>query len=60
MRKKETPITQALERLNYGRPHLPGRRVDRPDQDRLATRFEDFLAASSMSTAGVPLSAVSA
>ena len=38
------PMLEALKRLNGGTIHLPGRAKDRPDQDRLALRFERFKA----------------
>ncbi|HEV7821645.1 MAG TPA: HNH endonuclease, partial [Burkholderiales bacterium] len=60
MAKEGVQITQALERLNHARLHLPDRHIDRPDRDRIATRFEDFLAASSVRTGGTPLRAVTA
>ena len=44
--KKEGQLAEALERLHYGRLHLPDRAADRPDRDRLAARFEEFTAAA--------------
>ncbi len=44
MSKKEGQLAEALERLHYGRLHLPDRAADRPDRDRLAARFEEFTA----------------
>ena len=44
MNRKEGQLAEALERLHYGRLHLPDRAVDRPDRDRLAARFEEFTA----------------
>ncbi len=44
MSKKEGQLAEALERLHYGRLHLPDRAEDRPDRDRLAARFEEFTA----------------
>jgi putative restriction endonuclease len=38
------PMLEALQRLNGGTIHLPGRIKDRPDRDRLARRFERFKA----------------
>ncbi len=40
------PMLEALKQLNHGSIHLPARTVDRPDQDRLAVRFERFKAAA--------------
>jgi DNA invertase Pin-like site-specific DNA recombinase len=36
------PMLEALQRLNGGTIHLPGRIKDRPDRDRPAQRFERF------------------
>jgi len=36
------PMLEALQQLNGGTIHLPGRIKDRPDRDRLAQRFERF------------------
>jgi len=40
--QNDGPMLEALKRLNGGRLHLPERIKDRPDQDRLAFRFELF------------------
>jgi putative restriction endonuclease len=40
------PMLEALKRLDKGTLHLPHRVQDRPDRDRLALRFERFLAAA--------------
>jgi putative restriction endonuclease len=40
------PMLEALKRLNGQSIHLPGRIKDRPDRDRLAPRFERFMAAT--------------
>jgi putative restriction endonuclease len=39
------PMLEALKRLDRGTIHLPNRAKDRPDRDRLALRFERFMAA---------------
>lgn len=40
--QKDGPMLEALKALE-GRPlHLPSRRQDHPDRDRLAVRFETF------------------
>jgi putative restriction endonuclease len=39
-------LRHGLQEMNGRRLELPGRRVDWPDRDRLATRFETFSAAS--------------
>ena len=38
------PMLEALKQLNGGRIHLPVRAKDYPDRDRLALRFERFMA----------------
>lgn len=42
--QKDGPMLEALKRLNGGTIHFPTRDRDRPDQDRLAQRFERFKA----------------
>jgi putative restriction endonuclease len=42
--QNDGPMLDALKQLNGGTIHLPGRVKDRPDQDRLALRFERFKA----------------
>jgi putative restriction endonuclease len=39
-------LRHGLQEMNGRRLELPGRRVDWPDRDRLATRFQEFSAAS--------------
>jgi putative restriction endonuclease len=39
-------MLEALKRLDNRTIHLPSRIKDRPDQDRLALRFERFNAAA--------------
>ena len=43
---KDGPMLDALKRLNNRIIHLPIRAKDRPDQDRLAVRFQHFKAAA--------------
>jgi putative restriction endonuclease len=40
------PMLEALKRLDKGTLHMPHRVQDRPDRDRLALRFERFMAAA--------------
>jgi putative restriction endonuclease len=42
--RNDGPMLEALKRLNGETIHLPGRKQDRPDRDRLALRFEWFKA----------------
>jgi putative restriction endonuclease len=42
--RTDGPMLEALQRLNGGTIHLPGRVKDWPDRDRLAQRFERFKA----------------
>jgi putative restriction endonuclease len=42
--QNDGPMLEALKGLKGGTIHLPGRIKDRPDQDRLAQRFERFKA----------------
>ncbi len=44
--QRDGPMLDALQRLNGGTIHLPGRIKDRPDRDRLAQRYERFKAAA--------------
>jgi putative restriction endonuclease len=46
LRQKDGPTLEALKRLHLERLHLPTRLQDRPDRDRLATRYESFKAAA--------------
>jgi putative restriction endonuclease len=40
------PLLESMKKLHLGTLHLPGRKQDRPDRDRLAIRFEQFRAAA--------------
>ena len=40
------PMLEALKRLHGENMHLPGRRTDYPDRNRLASRFAEFTAAA--------------
>ena len=42
LEKKDGPMLQALKQLKGTELHLPSRRQDYPDQDRLARRFDTF------------------
>lgn len=42
MEKTDGPMLEALKRLHGGTIHLPSRRQDMPDRERLAVRFELF------------------
>ena len=44
--QNDGPMLEALKRLDGGTIHLPSRVKDRPDQDRLALRFERYKAAA--------------
>lgn len=44
--RRDGPLLEALKALNNGKLHLPERVRDRPDQERLAMRFEIFRAAA--------------
>jgi putative restriction endonuclease len=44
--QNDGPMLEALKRLDGGTIHLPNRAKDRPDQERLALRFERFRAAA--------------
>src|SRR3981189_1745197 len=44
--QNDGPMLEALKRLKGGTIHFPTRVKDRPDQDRLALRFERFKAAA--------------
>jgi putative restriction endonuclease len=36
------PLLEVLKKFHHGKLHLPARRRDWPDQDRLAVRFDEF------------------
>jgi putative restriction endonuclease len=44
--QNDGPMLDALKKLHLGQLHLPQRPQDQPDRDRLALRFESFLAAA--------------
>lgn len=44
--KQDGPLLETLKRLEGGMIHLPARQADWPDRDRLAMRFERFMAAA--------------
>jgi putative restriction endonuclease len=44
--RRDGPFLEVLKRLDQGVLHLPARSKDRPDQDRLAMRYEVFKAAA--------------
>lgn len=44
MDQNDGPMLEALKGLSGGQLHLPNRKKDWPDQDRLAVRFEQFKA----------------
>ena len=44
LEQKDGPTLEALKRLHSNRIYLPSRGKDRPDQDRLAERFQQFKA----------------
>lgn len=44
--QNDGPMLEALKRLNGEMIHLPNRAKDRPDRDRLAQRYERFMAAA--------------
>ena len=46
MSQNDGPMLEALKRLHLGMLHLPSRKQDAPDRDRLSLRFEQFKAAS--------------
>jgi len=46
MEKKDGPMLEALKRLHGGKVHLPVRKVDWPDRERLDVRFQAFRKAS--------------
>lgn len=41
--QNDGPMLEALKRLHGGKLHMPERERDRPDRDRLAERFEQYL-----------------
>ena len=44
--QNDGPMLEALKRLDGGNLHLPNRIKDLPDRERLALRFERFVAAA--------------
>ncbi len=46
LEREDGPMLESLKGLKGQTIHLPNRRADRPDRDRLALRFEGFQAAS--------------
>ena len=42
MEKTDGPMLEALKRLHGGKVHLPARKVDWPDRERLEVRFQAF------------------
>jgi putative restriction endonuclease len=42
MEQKDGPMLDALKKLNGGSIHLPGRKKDYPDRDRLSQRFARY------------------
>jgi putative restriction endonuclease len=44
--QNDGPMLEALKRLHGGTIHRPNRAKDLPDRDRLALRFERFMAAT--------------
>lgn len=46
LEKEDGPLLESLKRLEGKAIHLPNRRVDQPDRDRLAMRFDFFRAAA--------------
>jgi len=46
MEQHDGPMLDALKKLNGGSIHLPARKQDYPDRDRLSQRFARFKAAS--------------
>lgn len=46
LEEQDGPLLESLQQLQGSRIHLPKRRTDRPDPDRLAQRFELFRAAA--------------
>ena len=44
--QNDGPMLEALKRLHGGQLHLPHRNTDSPDRERLAQRFDLFLAAA--------------
>jgi hypothetical protein len=44
--QNDGPMHEALKRLHGATIHLPNRTKDRPDQERLALRFERFKVAA--------------
>jgi putative restriction endonuclease len=42
LRQNDGPMLEVLKKLHHGQVHLPARRRDWPDQERLAVRFDEF------------------
>jgi len=42
LRQNDGPMLEVLKKLHHGQLHLPVRRKDWPDQERLALRFDEF------------------
>jgi hypothetical protein len=42
LRQNDGPMLEVLKKLHHGQLHLPARRKDWPDQERLALRFDEF------------------
>jgi len=42
LRQNDGPMLEVLKKLHHGQLHLPARRRDWPDQERLALRFDEF------------------
>lgn len=47
LNQKDGPMLEALKQLHGKSLHLPNRKKDYPDPDRLASRFSEFLASTS-------------
>jgi putative restriction endonuclease len=42
LKQNDGPMLEVLKKLHHGELHLPARRKDWPDQERLALRFDEF------------------
>ncbi len=42
LRQNDGPMLEVLKKLHHGNLHLPARKKDWPDQERLALRFDEF------------------
>jgi putative restriction endonuclease len=42
LKQNDGPMLEVLKKLHHGQLHLPTRRKDWPDQERLALRFDEF------------------